>query len=172
MSSEQLNAAIRSVSTLSQWHEQGALYKENEKSEKPYDFKGDRLGMELEDFKRKHYRKVGEQVAPFTSENTAGERIETLLSEAWHPEAGIIHCSLDFPFERFRGREAPTVAGIDVEFLIYRFVDKRLFRISAFFDTRSFDSVRAALIERYGSLRRRKRSLPHSFGGMVAPLSH
>lgn len=149
MTAEQMNTAIRSTATMSEWHETNQLTVE---PKEPYEFKGDQLGMRLEDFKKKYHRTVDghDLPAPFTSESKPGQEIDTLLAEPWHAKAGIVHCSIEFPFERLRGEVIPTVAGVAVDLLLYRFVDGHLYRISAYFDTRNFDRIQSAVIDKYG----------------------
>ena len=152
MSDTQLQTLIRSIATLSQLQEQGALLNDDERSTVPYEFKGDRLGMDLEEFKRKYHRKVkgDPRPAPCSSEYNPRYGNPSLLAESWHTDAGIVHCSLDFPFELYSDRPKPTVAGVDAELLVYKFVDGKMYQISAFFETPSFETVRSALIEKYG----------------------
>jgi hypothetical protein len=73
----------------------------------------------------------------------------SLLSESWHAAARIVHCTIEFPFENRSGIKQ-TVAGVKIDLLVYKFVDGRLFQISAYFDTREFDRMRAPLIDKYG----------------------
>lgn len=154
MSHEQLREVIKSVAALATADEKNAPSKSKDGvGAEPYELKGDRLGMALADFKMKYHRaiKSDTRTAPFTSEDTAGEENVSLLTLPWHANAGIVHCSIDYPFERFQGRPAPTVAGVATDFLIYKFVDGSLYQITAFFDTNAFEVVRSALIERYGN---------------------
>ena len=113
-----------------------------------FEFKGDPLGMTLSDFKKKHARKTGGIgiMLPWCSSDSPGQTIEALLSEPWHARCGIVHARLDLPAEN----NPPTVAGVSAEPLIYQFLDGRLFRITAFFDTDSFHIVRKAVAEKHG----------------------
>ena len=114
-----------------------------------YDFKGDKVGMGLEEFKRKHSRKVEWQNVdlPWCSDRSRGQRIEALLSEEWHAEAGIVHARIELPYEQRR----PTIAGVPTDLLLYQFVDEQLARISLKFDTDSSHIVRDALTKKYGA---------------------
>ena len=153
MSLSQVKEVIRSVAKLSEWQEQGATTSPGNPSKEPYELKGDQLGMSLFDFKNKYHREVAghNEPAPFSSEYRPGQKIDTLFSEPWHADAGIVHCSIEFPFERYKDGRIPTVAGVGVDVLLYKFVDGRLYQISAYFDTRNFDGIQRALIEKYGS---------------------
>lgn len=117
-----------------------------------YDLKGDQLGMSLAEFKAKYHRVVSghDQPAPFSSDHRRNLGAITLLSEKWHAEAIIVHCSIEFPFERRNGNWIPTVAEIEMDLLIYKFVDDELFQISGYFDTRNFDLMSYRLQEKYG----------------------
>lgn len=119
----------------------------------PFDLKGDQLGMSLGEFKEKYNRVVKGSVtpAPFCSSDRPGSDISTLLSESWFDKAGVVTCRTNFPFEeREHSGEAPTVAGVPTQILIYHFVDGRLFRITAWFEHENVQQVRAALIAKYG----------------------
>jgi hypothetical protein len=152
MSMKQLKDAIAGIAKLSDWHDQGAYSSPGEESKTPYDLKGDQLGMTLEEFKRKYHRVVDghNETAPYTSEYRPRQRNESLFADVWHTDAGIVHCSIEFPFERYNGKWCPTIAGTEVDVLLYKFVDGLLFQISAYFDTRRFDSIRYSLADKYG----------------------
>lgn len=119
----------------------------------PYDLKGDRLGMSLSEFKRKHYREVDghNETIPWCSDTRPGMDMDELLSKAWHSDAGIITCRLDFPFERRNGRAGLTVAGVETQLLIYEFVDQQLFEIDVAILNERFGEVCDALRAKYGS---------------------
>jgi len=113
-----------------------------------FELKGDPLGMSLSDFKKKYARKtsgVGLPL-PWCSSDSPGQPIEALLVERWHSQCGIIHARVDLPAEK----SSPTVAGVSTDLLLYQFLDERLFRITAFFDTESFHVVRAAITNKHG----------------------
>jgi hypothetical protein len=112
----------------------------------PFELKGDRLGMALLDFKKKYLRNVGGLTLPYTSESLAGQSNPTLWCEPWHASAGIVHARTELPSEN----NSPTVAGVKTELFLYHFVDSRLFRITALFDTEAFHVVRKALVDKQG----------------------
>jgi hypothetical protein len=80
-----------------------AQEEERRRANEPFDLKGDRLGMSLEAFKAKYTRTVKghDEKAPFCSDTRPGKEISTLLSEPWHTGAGIVNCSIAFPFEAY-----------------------------------------------------------------------
>jgi len=113
-----------------------------------FELKGDPLGMPLSEFKKKYARKtsgVGLPL-PWCSSESPGQPIEWLLVERWHSQCGIIHARVDLPAEK----QSPTVAGVSTDLLLYQFLDERLFRITAFFDTESFHVVREAVTNKHG----------------------
>lgn len=113
----------------------------------PFELKGDHVGSTLAAFKKKYDRTLGAGLqAPFCSDSFPGQANEQLNTEPWHYAAGIVHARIDLPSEG----ASPTVGGVETEKLIYQFVDSRLFRISALFDTDSFHHIRQALYEKYG----------------------
>ena len=114
----------------------------------PFDFKGDKLGMSLGEFKQKYARQVPgtNLIAPFCSDKATGFRVKELLSEAWHTAAGIIHARLEYPSE-----ERPsTIAGAEADLVLYQFLDGRLFQVSAWFAAQHFPNVASALRRKYG----------------------
>ncbi|MDP7597656.1 MAG: hypothetical protein QGI68_19120, partial [Pseudomonadales bacterium] len=60
-------------------------------------------------------------------------------------------CRLAFPFERNRGPNRTTVAGVETELLVYHFIDDKLYRISAFFEQDGYSDVKRALSAKYGN---------------------
>ena len=114
----------------------------------PFELKGDRLGISLSEFKAKYARKLGAGMsAPFCSDSFPGQALQALHAEPWHTAAGIIHARVDLPTES----SSPTVAGVDTELLLYQFIDEKLFRITALFDTDSFHHIREGLFEKHGT---------------------
>ena len=113
------------------------------------EFKGDWLGMSLAEFKIKHKRKTGGigVKLPWCSSDSPDQRIQGLLAEPWHTKCGIVHARIELPVEN----NSPTVAGVKTELFVYQFIDARLFRMSAFFDTDSFHVVREAISEKHGT---------------------
>lgn len=118
----------------------------------PFELKGDRLGSTLYDFKRKYARSVeGSAVTlPICSDTAWGANKATLHSEPWHREAGIVYGRVDLPSEN----NSPTVAGVKTELLLYRFVDGRLYQISASFPTDQFHVVSEAAVKKFGAVSR------------------
>jgi len=120
-------------------------------SSEPFDLKGDRLGMSLQQFKAKYARRVQDhnESAPFCSDTRPGQEIVTLLSEAWHTKAGIVNCSITFLFEAFQGDE-PTIAEVKTTLLVHHFVDGMLYRITAWFPHDGYFKVKDGLIAKHG----------------------
>jgi hypothetical protein len=116
-----------------------------------YQLKGDKLGMQLEEFKTKYGRQGdGGQRLPLCSDTAWGANKATLQSEPWHRQANIINARIDLPAED----NSPTVAGVKTELLLYQFIDCRLFRIAAFLPTDQFHLVSEAAINKYGPVTR------------------
>jgi hypothetical protein len=116
-----------------------------------YELKGDRLGMNLDDFKQKYHRQVeGGYKLPLCSDTAYGANKASLHSEPWHRQAGIIHARIDLPAED----NSPTVAGVKTELLLYQFIDDKLFRVAASFPTDQFHLVSEAAINKYGPVTR------------------
>jgi DNA-directed RNA polymerase subunit RPC12/RpoP len=113
-----------------------------------FELKGDRLGMSLEDFKKRYARFTndGRQDLPICSDQGWGGGRTDLHSEAWHRQAGIVHGRIDNPSED----NSPTIAGLKTDLLLYHFVDGLLYRISAFFATDQFHVVSDAVMKKYG----------------------
>jgi hypothetical protein len=132
---------------------------EKKPPEQPYELKGDKLGMSLQDFKAKHRRtfnagKVYE--APFCSDQrTQAERekspLPTLLEESWHPKANIVNARLTYPFEDFEeNQHTPSLAGFKVQTHWYGFIDDRLYVINYLFPQTGFGKVQEAMARTYG----------------------
>jgi hypothetical protein len=112
-----------------------------------FELKGDRLGMNLEDFKQKYARHMeGGHKLPLCSDTAFGANKASLHSEPWHREGNIVHARVDLPAED----NSPTVAGVKTEMLLYQFVDGKLFRIAASFPTDQFHVVSDAAVKKYG----------------------
>ena len=105
----------------------------------PFEVNGNQLGMSLTGFKAKNRRKVAisNRPAPWCDEESA---------------TGLVHCRVAFSSMRPDGKPTSTVVGVPTEQLLYSFVENRLFKISADFDSDFTEKIRAALIARYGSL--------------------
>jgi hypothetical protein len=136
------------------------------RANEPFDLKGDRLGMSLKEFKAKYTRKVEghNESAPFSSETRPRQELPTLLAESWHTDAGIVNCSITFPFEAFRGN-APTIADVKTELLVHHFVDGKLYRITAWLPHDGYLKVKMGLIAKEGDPDREETSTyQNSFG--------
>lgn len=120
--------------------------------EEPFDLKGDRLGMSLDEFKAKYTRKVQghNQSAPFCSDTQPQKEIVTLLSKPWHTQAGIVNCSIAFPFEYIRG-DAPTIAEVKTKLLVHHFLDGKLYRITVWFPHHGYTKGKGGLIAKHGA---------------------
>lgn len=115
--------------------------------EQPYELKGDRLAMTIEEFKEKYARSgEGGLKLPLCSDTAWGANKASLHSEPWHKQAGIISARVDLPAED----NSPTVAGVKTELLLYQFIDGKLFRIAAFLPTDQFHVVSEAAMKKYG----------------------
>jgi hypothetical protein len=114
---------------------------------RPYELKGDSLGMSLDEFKQKYARSgEGGVRLPLCSDTAWGTNKASLRSEPWHREANIIHARIDLPAED----NSPTVAGVKTDLMLYQFVDGKLFCIAAFLPTDQFHLVSEAIIKKYG----------------------
>lgn len=127
------------------------------RANEPFDLKGDRLGMTLEEFKAKYRRKVEghNESAPFSSETLPRQEIVSLLTEPWHTDAGIVNCSITFPFESYTGN-APTIAEVKAELLVHHFVDGKLYKITAWFPHDGYAQVQEGLIAKHGNPKMRE----------------
>lgn len=112
----------------------------------PFELKGDRLGMTLEEFKAKYARSIGGMTMPYCSDALPGQANPSLWTEAWHAAAGLVNGRIELPSEN----ASPTVAGVKTDLFLYHFVDGKLFRMTALFDTEAFHLVRDALVQKQG----------------------
>lgn len=121
---------------------------ELEDDEEVFDLKGNKLGMSLADFKAKHARRVPglDQPLPWCSDEAPGTRIPDLFAEPWHVEAGIVHARTEHPSEN----AAPTIAGVEMQLLLYQFIDGQLFQITGFFPNEGYHLVAEALSSKFG----------------------
>ncbi|MCI0491901.1 MAG: hypothetical protein L0Z07_03075 [Planctomycetes bacterium] len=120
--------------------------------EQPFELKGDRLGMSLDEFKSKYARDAEGTSAklPLSSDAAWGPNKASLCCEPWHRDAGIVHARIDLPAED----NSPSVAGVKTDLLLYHFVDGKLFRITAIFPTDQFHVVSEAAVKKYGPVLR------------------
>jgi hypothetical protein len=117
----------------------------NKASEEPYDLKGDKLGMSLQDFKGKYRRSFQDGTrtleAPFFPP----------VEEPWHPKAGIVTARITYPFEDFRpNKHTPTLAGIIPDNHMYWFIDDRLYQIVYVVPHSGVDKILDAMMTTYG----------------------
>ncbi|MAT71357.1 MAG: hypothetical protein CMJ58_17760 [Planctomycetaceae bacterium] len=148
MSDEQMMAVLEQVGQMTQGvrNAKGGVQLTGEGGPLPYELKGDRLGMTLEEFKTKYARKVGAFKLPQCSDSLPGQVIDALRTEAWFDAAGLVNARVELPSEN----NSPTIAGVKTELFLYQFVDGQLYRITALFDTEQFHHVREALAAKYG----------------------
>ena len=148
MSDAQLMQVLEHVGRMSQGvrNQKGGIVLNPDAEVLPFELKGDRLGMTLEEFKVKHARKIGSIAMPYCSDLTPGQGNPTLWTEPWHTAAGLVTGRLDLPSEN----ASPTIAGVRTELVLYQFVDGRLFQISELFDTEAFHLLREALAVKHG----------------------
>lgn len=95
---------------------------------RPYDFKGDALGMSLTAFKKAH---------GMPERNDSFEGINCSVDL---PESDFVDCS-------FRNG---TIAGKPAKMLTYKFVGRLLFEIAVTFDRSHYGEVRAAFAQKFG----------------------
>jgi hypothetical protein len=134
---------------------------EEKRREEPYELKGDRLGMSLQDFKTKYRHKLqgDPREAPFTSDQREAaaresKPLSTLGEEPWHPKANVVNARITFPFEDYMANNhTPTLAGVKTDLHFYRFVDDRLYRIEYVFPQSGFSEVQEAMVATYGKPR-------------------
>lgn len=148
MSDAQLMQVLEQVGQMSQGmrNQKGGIALQGDPDASAYELKGDRLGMKLEEFKAKYARKIGGMTMPYCSDASPGQGNPALWTEPWHAAAGLVTGRVDLPSEN----ASPTIAGVKTELLLYHFVDGRLFKISALFDTEAFHLIREAVAGKYG----------------------
>lgn len=149
MSAEQMMEVLAEVGRMTRGaaNAKGGVQLQGEGGPTPYELKGDRLGMTLDEFKAKYARRVGAFQLPLCSDSSPGQVIEALRTEAWFDAAGLVNARVDLPSES----NPPTVAGVKTELMLYQFVDGKLYRITVLFDTEAFHHVRQALIAKLGA---------------------
>jgi hypothetical protein len=120
---------------------------------RPFDIKGDRLGMSLAAFKRKYYRDLGpnKPPAPQCSDSRPDKDNPMLFYKAEMANAGIVAASTTYPHEAFESKPIkPTIAGVDADAFIYKFTDGKLYEISISFGQKGFQQVKKALTAKFG----------------------
>jgi hypothetical protein len=143
-------AATPDIAEWKKWEDQQSLIPADQR---PFDIKGDRLGMSLEMFKARHHRTVegDKRTAPFCSDERPGDDNVSLFYKAELRKAGIVHARTTFPFEEIRdSANRPTIAGVPAEAFIYKFVDGSLYDMTVFFEHKDFEQVLEALKGKYG----------------------
>lgn len=121
--------------------------------ERPYEIKGDRLGMPLSYFKVKHRRSVmgDTKLAPFCSDANPDFENPFLLYKPEMAKAGIVCGTTHFPFEENQNPPSfPTIGGVKADFFVYQFVDNRLYEILITIDHKNYGKVISGVKEKYG----------------------
>lgn len=210
LSDQQVRKVLAHVAAMAEKTERPDL--PTHTSAEPYDFKGDQLGMSLVKFKSKYRRKADgdPRYLPFSSDEDSQQRVEaladtlgadhplvklhksesklnepnsSLLEEPWHRSAGIVSCRKEYPFELMSGRKRETVAGVSTEVVVYRFIEDQLYQIVILFDTRDYEMVESAFIQKYGATERESKrprklfwnngvSTIALFRGRISPSEH
>ncbi len=149
MSDAQLMQVLEQVGLMSQGkrNQKGGIVLQPDADATAFELKGDRLGTSLDEFKAKYARKIGGMTMPYCSDAAPGQSNPALWSEPWHAAAGLVNGRIDLPAEG----NPPTIAGVKTELMLYHFVDARLYRISAVFDTEAFHLIRDALVAKHGA---------------------
>jgi hypothetical protein len=120
---------------------------------RPFDIKGDRLGMSLAAFKRKYYRDLGpnKTPAPHCSDNRPDQDNPMLFYKADMAKAGIVAAAPTYPHEAFDSKPVkPLIAGVEAESFVYKFTDGKLYEISITFGQKKFPRVKEALKAKFG----------------------
>jgi hypothetical protein len=148
MTDAQLMQVLEQVGHMSkgQRNQKGGIGLQPDGQPLPFELKGDRLGTTLDEFKAKYTRQIGSIKLPYCSDSCPGQVNQELRSEPWHTGAGIVHGRVDLPSES----NPPTLAGVRTELLLYQFVEGKLFRITAVFDTEQFHLIHDALVRKQG----------------------
>jgi hypothetical protein len=120
---------------------------------RPFDIKGDRLGMSLAGFKQKYYRNLGpnKPPAPHCSDRQPNRDNPMLFYKAEMAKAGIVAAATTYPHEAFETKPVKsTIAGVETDAFIYKFVDGKLYEISISFGAKGFPLVKKALAAKFG----------------------
>jgi hypothetical protein len=121
--------------------------------QRPFDIKGDRLGMSLAAFNRKYYRDRGRSrpPAPHSSADRPDKDNRMLFYKAEMAKVGIVAAAPIYPSEPYDSPPIKaTIAGVETEAFIYKFIDGKLYEISVSFDQRRFQQVNQALKAKFG----------------------
>jgi hypothetical protein len=148
MSDGQVMQVLEQLGHMSQGmqNQKGGIGLQPEGAPLPFELKGDRLGMTLDEFKTKYARHVGGMQLPYCSDSSPGQPNPTLWCEPWHAAAGLVTGRVDLPSEN----NPPTIAGVKTDNFIYHFVDGKLFRMTILFDTETFHLVHEAIVKKHG----------------------
>jgi hypothetical protein len=148
MNDAQLMQVLEQLGHMSQGmrNQKGGIGLQAEGQPLPFDLKGDRLGMTLDEFKKKYARQLGAVQMPFCSDSCPGQANQALWSEPWHVAAGLINARVDLPSEG----NPPTVAGVRTDLFLYHFVDGKLFKMTVLFDTEAFHIIHDAMLKKQG----------------------
>jgi hypothetical protein len=148
MNDAQVMQVLEQIGHMSQGvqNQKGGFGLQPEATPLPFELKGDRLGMSLDEFKTKYSRQVGGMLLPYCSDSSPGQSNPTLWSEPWHASMGLVNGRIDLPSEN----SPPTIAGVKTESFIYHFVDGKLFRMTILFDTEQFHLIHDAVLKKYG----------------------
>lgn len=112
-----------------------------QKKAEPYEFKGDKLGISLEEFKTKYQRVIGSSEYP----------IITKEDQPWHRIANVVTVQVCYSSIREEEKKhAPTLAGIRSSSHRYMFVDSKLYHIVLVFPHSGFSEVEEAVTRTYG----------------------
>jgi hypothetical protein len=150
-SSAKSNRALQEVQADRDWEtKQAALAAEK----RPFELKGDRLGMSLNLFKRKYDRAVegDPKHAPFCSDENPNIDFPSLLYNHEEGTAGIVKGSATFPFEEHGLHpNFPTIAGVRANIYSYSFFNGQLYEITILFHQPNYAQVADALKTKYGN---------------------
>ena len=136
--------------------------------QRPFELKGDRLGMTLEAFKAKYDRQVAgdSRHAPFCSDAAPDTDNPSLFYKAGFAKASVVTASTTFPFEaRATKPVVPTLAGVEVDAFVYSFVGGKLYDMTVSFGHDHYGQVMEAMQAKYGKpLSTEVRTYQNAFG--------
>lgn len=129
----------------------------------PYDIKGDKLGMSLEEFKKHHYSfhagspklHVPDSTGPFCTDRADSE----MFLSADEAAAGVVSCypawSVYRPglanLNRATHAEAETLANVELQGIAFHFYKGQLFKIIVIFPAEGYDIMKVAFAEKFGA---------------------
>jgi hypothetical protein len=119
-----------------------------------YSFKGNRLGMTLDDFKRQnfsgyeYYTREGSVVKAGTK--NAIQVAKPICSDSeFYTGSSALAAKLD-PEEIVCPDENPEFAGLEYSILRYRFYKGLLYEVEALFNSSGYDKVKNSFVAKYG----------------------